>query len=68
MSCYLKIDGRRDAYTARDVIGKTITVVELMDVLGQFGEDTPVLLDNDNCYTFGEISSLRIDLVDIEED
>ena len=50
----LFIEGRRDAYSA-DQIKKTLTVGEIIRILEQYDEDTKVLLQNDNGYTYGSI-------------
>lgn len=52
---YLMIEGRREGY-GPDQLRKTMTVGELMDYLSQFDEETPVILNNDNGYTYGSIT------------
>ena len=52
---YLMIEGRREGY-GPDQIRKTMTVGKLMDYLSQFDEETPVILNNDNGYTYGSIT------------
>ena len=52
---YLMIEGRREGY-GPDQLRKTMTVGELMDYLSQFDEETPVILSNDNGYTYGSIT------------
>lgn len=52
---YLMIEGRREGY-GPDQLRTTMTVGELMDYLSQFDEDTPVILNNDNGYTYGSIT------------
>lgn len=52
---YLMIEGRREGY-GPDQLRKTMTVGELMDYLSQFDEETPVILTNDNGYTYGSIT------------
>ena len=54
MASIITIDGRREGY-APDQIKRTMTVGELIDYLSQFDEDCPVMLDNDNGYTYGSI-------------
>lgn len=51
----LFIEGRRDGYSPRQC-GYTMTVGELIEYLYQFDEDTEVLLNNDNGYTYGSIT------------
>lgn len=50
----LSIDGRREGY-APSQIRSTMTVGELIDYLSQFDEDLPVMINNDNGYTYGSI-------------
>lgn len=50
----LTIDGRRDGYSF-DQIENTMTVGELMNLLSDYNEDTPVMINNDNGYTYGAI-------------
>lgn len=54
MANIITIEGRREGY-APDQIKHTMTVGELIDYLSQFDEDCPVMLDNDNGYTYGSI-------------
>lgn len=50
------IEGRRNGY-APNQCGETMTVGELIEFLqGQFDEDEPVYLKNDNGYTYGNIT------------
>ena len=41
--------------------GATLTVGELIELLEQFDEDTPVYLKNDNGYTYGSINEWDIE-------
>ena len=54
----LTIDGRRTGYTINQVLRyeNTLTVGELRNFLEDFSDDTPVLINNDNGYTYGEIT------------
>lgn len=60
---YVSIEGRRTAYSPHDIIKNvgTITVGELIELLSDFDEDLPVILNNDNGYTYGEIVDYTID-------
>ena len=49
------IEGRRNGYSPEQC-GRTMTVGELIEYLGQFDEDAEVFLNNDNGYTYGNIS------------
>ena len=51
---YVTIEGRREAYSPEQ-IRRTMTVGDLIDYLSQFDDDTPVILSNDNGYTYGSI-------------
>ena len=54
----LTIDGRRTGYTINQVLRyeNTLTVGELKEYLEGFDDDTPVLINNDNGYTYVEIT------------
>lgn len=68
----LTIDGRRTGYSIDQVLEYegTMTVKELIEYLEQFDDDTPVLINNDNGYTYGEIkeSSFRDEETEDEEE
>jgi len=64
---YLMIEGRREGY-GPDQLRKTMTVGELMDYLSQFDEDTPVILNNDNGYTYGSITDSSFEDGNREDD
>lgn len=65
----LTIDGRREGYSP-DQIRSTMTVGELIDYLSQFDDETPVMINNDNGYTYGSINydSFREEDEEGEED
>ena len=44
--CY--IDGRRDTYSASELIGKTMTVGRLIEALSGYDENTPIKNHNRN--------------------
>lgn len=52
---YLMIEGRREGY-GPDQLRPTMTVGDLINYLDQFDEETPVILNNDNGYTYGSIT------------
>lgn len=56
----LTINGAREGY-AIDQINNTMTVGELINFLSDYDEDTKVMINNDNGYTYGSIrlSSFR---------
>lgn len=51
----LFINGKKNGY-GTDQCGKTLTVGELIEILQEYDEDSPVYLRNDNGYTYGSIS------------
>ena len=55
----LFIEGKRNSYGI-DQCGKTLTVGELIELLSDYDEDTPVYLRNDNSYTYGSITERDI--------
>lgn len=55
------IEGRRDGYTPTQ-LDRTMTVGELIEFLSGYDEDTPVILDNDNGYTYGAITNYSIEV------
>lgn len=59
----LTINGRRDAYSIQQIMDycHTMTVGELREHLEQYPDDMPVMLNNDNGYTYGSISSLSFE-------
>lgn len=55
MSAYIKIDASRDTYSAADAVEQTMTAGELIRILEDYDEDTPVILSHDNGYTYGKV-------------
>lgn len=51
----LFINGKKNGYRT-DQCGKTLTVGELIEILQEYDEDSPVYLRNDNGYTYGSIT------------
>lgn len=51
----LFISGKNNGY-GTDQCGKTLTVGELIEILQEYDEDSPVYLRNDNGYTYGSIT------------
>lgn len=64
---YITIEAKREGYDV-DQIGYTVTVGDLISYLNQWDEDTPIYISNDNGYTFGAITTSRIDSNYLEED
>lgn len=54
---YIKIDTSRDAYSAKELLNRTMTVGELIEELQNWDEDTPILLSFDNDYTYGRLTA-----------
>ena len=68
MITVLTIEGRRDTYSASDCAKNTITVGELISVLERYDYDLPVIINNDNGYTYGEIHESTIEESDVVDD
>lgn len=51
----LYINGKRNGYGI-DQCGKTLTVGQLIEILQEYSEDTPIYLCNDGGYTYGSIT------------
>ena len=66
----LTIEGRRDCYSIDqmlDCVG-TMTVGELISELEGYDEDMPVMLNNDNGYTYGAFTSYGFEIEEADED
>ena len=64
---YLMIEGRREGY-GPDQLRETMTVMELIEYLEQFDGDLPVVLNNDNGYTYGSITYSSFEEADFDEE
>lgn len=65
------IETNRAGYSKKDVVDRTLTVGELIEVLEDYDEDSPVILSFDHGYTYGPIREGYFDtdyLEDEEED
>ena len=51
----LYIEGRRNGYSPEQC-GRTMTVGDLIAYLEQFDQDAEIYINNDNGYTFGNIT------------
>lgn len=51
----LFLEGRRNGYGIEQC-GETMTVGELINLLSDYDEDTEVFINNDNGYTYGNIT------------
>ena len=61
------LETNRSGYDTNQV-GSTLTVGELIGMLMDFDEETPVYFSNDNGYTYGRLSWDTIRDEDIEEE
>ncbi len=57
----------RDDYSAKESAQRTMTVGELICELEQYDEDDKVIVSHDNGYTYGRLSSIRIDWKNLDE-
>ena len=64
---YLSIEGRRECY-APNQVDDTMTVGELISELRNYDEDMPVILNNDNGYTYGSITWSSFNIEEDEDD
>ncbi len=62
------LNTKRTGYSIKQVLDNTVTVQELIDYLSDFDPESPILLSNDNGYTFGEIGMYSLDEVEIENE
>lgn len=63
----LFIEGRRNGYTPNQC-GTTMTVGELIELLQDYDEDMPVYINNDEGYTYGNITWSSFEVNDDEFD
>ena len=62
----LFIEGKRNGYGI-DQCGETLTVGELIELLQDYDEDTPIYLRNDGGYTYGSITERDIESTEVTE-
>lgn len=60
MKDHVRINAHRTGYEPYQVGNETMTVGELIEMLEEFDEDMPVVISNDNGYTFGAINDWDI--------
>ena len=63
----LYIEGRRNGYSPEQC-GKTMTVEELIELLEQFPEETPIYLKNDNGDTYGNMTTYSFEWGELEKE
>lgn len=65
---FMRIETNRDEYSARECFDRTMTVGDLKDMLEDYDEETPIVLSFDNGYTYGRLTTARIDIDYTSED
>ena len=63
----ITIEAHRTGYSP-DQCGYTITAGDLIDILSQYDEETPIYISNDNGYTYGAIHTYDIDEINPEDE
>ena len=66
MEKVVKFKTHRSNYDIRESMQYAISVSDLIEILERCPSNAKVVFDNDNGYTFGEISSNAIKLVEVE--
>ena len=61
------LNTKRSGY-GPDQCKNTMTVGELINLLGEFDEDTPIYFKNDNGYTYGSITRFDVEEGEFEEE
>jgi hypothetical protein len=67
---FLTIEGRRECYALSQIrfVGEPLTVSQLIEVLEEYPSDMPVVLNNDNGYTYGTITQSSFEVEEMDED
>ena len=60
MENVIYLNTKRSSYSP-DQCKNTMTAGELINLLGEFDEDTPIYFKNDNGYTYGSITRFDIE-------
>lgn len=63
----LFINGKRNGYSTEQC-GRTLTAGELIEILQDLDENTPIYIKNDGGYTYGSITEDDIEEGDDEEE
>lgn len=58
---FITIEAHRSEYSMYEAGKNSMTVGELIDYLGSFDSNAPVIISNDKGYTFGSIRRWDID-------
>ena len=67
MKTVLTLNANRTGYS-HSQIGYTMTVAQMIQALKEYPEDTPVMVSNDNGYTYGEITEADFDMMRVEDE
>ena len=67
MKTFLTLETHRTDY-APTAVGDTMTVGELISLLKQYPQDIPVVLSNDNGYTYGEVREEDFNTLQVEDE
>lgn len=59
------INAQRNGYSPSQT-GQTLTAAELIEILQEYDENTPIFLSHDNGYTYGSIRERDISLDETE--
>lgn len=62
----LMLMAEREGYSVGQV-RRTVTVGELMEILSEYDEETPIYLSHDSGYTYGGITEGRFEIQEVEE-
>lgn len=63
----LILDAEREGYSVGQ-IKRTVTVGELIEILSEYDEDTPIYLSHDRGYTYGGIRESRFHVEEQEDE
>lgn len=63
----LILEANREGYGI-DQLDETMTVSELMRLLKNYDDDTPIYLSHDNGYTYGTIKEMYFKEMEFEDD
>lgn len=55
------INVKRNGYDPEEC-GRTLTAGELIELLSEVDEDTPIFIKNDNGYTYGSITEYDLEV------
>jgi len=64
----LLLETHHDDYSVNRIKDYTMTVGELLEILSQYNDDTPIALSNDGGYTYGKIGEDDITEEELDED